>query len=86
VAAGIQELMDASPFHGLHGERVIDKFLMFVGAPTANWRQDAFAYCDAWIEVLPGRNGDDLRTLAQQVSEGMRDHPFFTHQPQSNPR
>ena len=53
---------------GLHGERVIDKFLWLTGAP-ASVRSQAMASASLYLEALGTGLGDKLRHLAAALDE-----------------
>lgn len=62
----------------LRGERIIDKFLMISGAPSAAWRRNLIEICEHFRDNLPCPKPNALHDLAVVIAHDFENHPFFT--------
>jgi len=66
-----QTIKNNGKFERLYGERIIDKFLMLVGAKPAgrdnSWGGDYIELCSVFLELLPETTSRDLKFLADTV-------------------
>ena len=72
-AIAINESLSSTDFSELHGERIIDKFLMLAGAPKG-WKEGVAENCRAFLECLHPTVRKKLVEAANRISAAHGDN------------